>query len=729
MQHATDIEERLATLESRFEQLVGPLDPDHIRLEAGPARPRAQPPRASAPRPSARSARPCGPANGAFTSPGARRAPASTVPLASVATPRSLSTRDQSLSDLIGGRLLAWLGGVATLIGIVLLLALAISRGWLGEEARVLAAAAVSCALMGAGSWLHSHRGRTEAARAMVGAATASLYATLVVASLLYDLIPSMLAVGLSLLVGCLATIFAIRWAGQAVGALGLVGGLLSPVLTGAPMNGTTIAVLALACACAITVVTRRRWSWLGLASLLVCAPQWAAWMLRGQPAAAELAVLVTFAALGLIGALGAQTDADGSQLPPGSAALAALSACLVAVLGHIGLREASGQAAAELWLAALAGAHLVVGAGRFPRLRIAAPLRQLLIAIGVILADVAFGLGAPSGMLAIGWAAAAAAFAWLARRTEPHSREEALVGLGIGAHIALTLIRALIDAPVSALGSAQSAVPPLLTVAVLAATCLASARMVGAERETWRMALNGLGLAAIAYLTASALDGPALVCVWCGEALALSRVAAASKDRVAHHGAFGFLALAVAHTLAFEAPPSALLSGVGDELAAAVAVGAIALAAACAARARGDDERLRVGLLGGSAAAFLYLASVTIVTAFQPGTETGPELVLDLTVRQQGQVLLSTLWSVVGVAALIVGLRRRQATVRTIGLGLLMTTVGKVFLYDLSTLTSIYRVISFLALGLLLLAGAYAYQRLRPPPLPDMRKVHPRQR
>jgi hypothetical protein len=38
-------------------------------------------------------------------------------------------------------------------------------------------------------------------------------------------------------------------------------------------------------------------------------------------------------------------------------------------------------------------------------------------------------------------------------------------------------------------------------------------------------------------------------------------------------------------------------------------------------------------------------------------------------------------------------------------------------------------RVISFIALGLLLLAGAFAYQRLRPPPLPDMRKVHRSQR
>jgi hypothetical protein len=37
--------------------------------------------------------------------------------------------------------------------------------------------------------------------------------------------------------------------------------------------------------------------------------------------------------------------------------------------------------------------------------------------------------------------------------------------------------------------------------------------------------------------------------------------------------------------------------------------------------------------------------------------------------------------------------------------------------------------VISFVVLGLLLLASAYVYQRLRPPPPPDMRSVHPSQR
>ncbi len=47
--------------------------------------------------------------------------------------------------------------------------------------------------------------------------------------------------------------------------------------------------------------------------------------------------------------------------------------------------------------------------------------------------------------------------------------------------------------------------------------------------------------------------------------------------------------------------------------------------------------------------------------------------------------------------------------------LALLLVTVAKVFLYDLAALTSIYRVASFVVLGLLLLGGAFAWQRLSP--------------
>jgi uncharacterized membrane protein len=95
----------------------------------------------------------------------------------------------------------------------------------------------------------------------------------------------------------------------------------------------------------------------------------------------------------------------------------------------------------------------------------------------------------------------------------------------------------------------------------------------------------------------------------------------------------------------------------------------------------------------------------------------------------RQSQVALSALWSLAGVGALVAGLRFGVGPARTAGLALLLATVAKVFLYDLSTLTSVYRVMSFMVLGLLLLLGAFAYQRLRPPSPSDMRTLHPSQR
>ena len=45
----------------------------------------------------------------------------------------------------------------------------------------------------------------------------------------------------------------------------------------------------------------------------------------------------------------------------------------------------------------------------------------------------------------------------------------------------------------------------------------------------------------------------------------------------------------------------------------------------------------------------------------------------------------------------------------------LIAVTATKVFLYDLSALDSMYRVGSLIGFGILLLFGAFAYQRVRP--------------
>jgi uncharacterized membrane protein len=57
--------------------------------------------------------------------------------------------------------------------------------------------------------------------------------------------------------------------------------------------------------------------------------------------------------------------------------------------------------------------------------------------------------------------------------------------------------------------------------------------------------------------------------------------------------------------------------------------------------------------------------------------------------------------------------LRRSSAALRVGGLALFGLSLAKLFLYDLSRLSSISRALSFLAVGAVLLLGGFFYQRL----------------
>jgi len=64
------------------------------------------------------------------------------------------------------------------------------------------------------------------------------------------------------------------------------------------------------------------------------------------------------------------------------------------------------------------------------------------------------------------------------------------------------------------------------------------------------------------------------------------------------------------------------------------------------------------------------------------------------------------------GAALLAVGFWKRTAFVRWQGLVLLVATIGKVFLYDMRSLSQGYRVLSFIGLGALLMAVSFVYQK-----------------
>jgi len=526
---------------------------------------------------------------------------AAAAPAPRPASPSRRSRPELDLEDLLGGRLLAWVGGLAVLLGIVFFVAMAVRNGWIDEPTRVLLAFLGSGALVGLGLYLFITQGRTQASLAAVASGLAGLYASDVAATRLYDLVSPVVGLASAGVIGALGTAIAVRWQTRLVGALGILGAIGSPVLVQAETSGATLAFMAIALMAAVGVLLWQRWDWLAAGAFVLSAPQLAVWLEDNyeEHLVAALTVLSLFWALYVVGAIGYELRVPVAKLRASSAMLLLADAVLTVGAGWLMLSERDYDQGATAWVIGAALAYLLLGAFGF-RQRMSREIATLVIAVGI-------------------------------------------------------------------------------------------------------------GVTAIA--AALALDGPALVVGWSVEAAVLAWVASVTGERRAALGTAAFLGLAAIHILTVEAEPESLRRGVENLGETAIALIVFAAAAFVSARflpdARNGAVDLRTVVEAAGAAAVVYLGSVAIVdltreaeTAAEPG--------------QTPQVLLSAYWALLGFGLLLYGLLRNQRRLRLAGFALLAVAIAKVFVFDLSTLESIYRVLSFIALGLLLLAAAFAYQRIQ---------------
>ena len=74
----------------------------------------------------------------------------------------------------------------------------------------------------------------------------------------------------------------------------------------------------------------------------------------------------------------------------------------------------------------------------------------------------------------------------------------------------------------------------------------------------------------------------------------------------------------------------------------------------------------------------------------------------------------ITILWALFALAFLLSGIRRSVKSLRFAGLGLFVVIALKVFFVDLEDLEQIYRIIAFILLGCLILAGSFIYLRYR---------------
>ena len=268
------------------------------------------------------------------------------------------------------------------------------------------------------------------------------------------------------------------------------------------------------------------------------------------------------------------------------------------------------------------------------------------------------------------------------------------------------------------------------LPYAALAAAAFRTDGLRDLATLLWAISL-AVGGAALFFL----LEGVWLVLAFAVASAALSALALLVREPRFQAASALYLLTALAYTLALEAPPrdfvvAAAHPGAGAPSLVLVLLATIAFA--FCARHEAPPERAPfswsepitlAGLLGAvrswqasyglvacvaAGALGLYALSLAILELAELVSTAGVDIDF-----QRGHTAVSAAWGTIGLCLLTLGLVRRSRPVRLAGFALYGISLAKLFLYDLTYSSPLGRPLSFLAVGILLLASGFFYQRL----------------
>lgn len=380
------------------------------------------------------------------------------------------------LGDALGARALAIVGGAVTLLGVVLLFALAVNRGWIGPWQRCGIGAIASTIVFGSGIWLRRRYGESYSSLAAVGAGIGGAFATLLAAAALYDLLPPILALTIAGAIAAVALVTAIAWSAQLIAALGLVGAMLVPLVVLIDRDLTVLGTsfVAIMLVASGIVALWRRWSWLLVAATIASGGQIVGLVWQSPTGSASVIALATIFWLVYLAIAIGRDLRTGSALESLATSLVLFSAAFAgSAAAHFFDHPAEGFAL--LVVAATYGAAASVFLARRRRRDLSSLLWAVALAVAAVSAADLFSGNA----LAVAWAAEAALLAWLAMRIrEPRFQLGALVYLALAAVHAVA-----IDAPPRRL-FVVSAHPAAGAVSVVAAALAALAGAAYASRR-----------------------------------------------------------------------------------------------------------------------------------------------------------------------------------------------------------------------------------------------------
>jgi hypothetical protein len=119
-------------------------------------------------------------------------------------------------------------------------------------------------------------------------------------------------------------------------------------------------------------------------------------------------------------------------------------------------------------------------------------------------------------------------------------------------------------------------------------------------------------------------------------------------------------------------------------------------------------DEQLTAKILYGVGVALLFVLLSGETYLYFRGTIADPERA-----RWISQMSLSVTWGAYAIAMLAIGFWRKVRSLRLTALGLFGLTALKLVLIDMAKVQEVYRIVSFLVLGVLMIGASYLYHRI----------------
>jgi uncharacterized membrane protein len=644
----------------------------------------------------------------------------------------------EDLEQRVGARWLNRAGALILVLGIGFFLKYAFDSDWIGPRGRVAIGLAAGAGLLALGHRLHRAASRGPA-QGVIAAGLGTLYLTGYAAHAFYDLVGIPVAFGFLAVVTATGLALALRHEARAIAVLATLGGFVAPVVLSQNRDAgpALFAYLAVLDAGIVASAWWRGWRGLHLLSFVGTQVLYLAWF-AGWYAPAKLALALgaatlffaLFAALPLLAAM--RPAGDGPARAP-SLVLALGVPLAFAAEARAILWPGHPDALAVLYLV-LAGVYL--GLGRWaagvpaggPR------LAGLLRAVALGFLTLSLAVRWSGHVLPLAWSAEGLALVWGGFRVGSRwMRGGGLVVLALAVARWAQLVG---DQPGTSGGFLvdSSLLAPTL---VLAAACAIAARLYGREAPDaggWEararplLVLAALGTLA-GFLTAELAAYPPLrlrqgqlaalrTLVWVAATVPVLGLARGDRTRILlAAGTIGLAVLGVAaattDVLAWRAmPPEGWRPALNLRFVSALLLAALYawyawMAPEWPLRSPATAGRLRALA---AAAAFLFLLwHASVEVGLWPLLDRSPHEAAKL--RNAG---LSVLWTVYALAAMAIGLWRDVAALRRAAIALFALTVGKVLLVDLAGLDALYRIVSFVVLGAVLLLASFLYARLR---------------